>query len=277
MTDGFRIASWNINGMGARAEVLRNWLRRSRPEVVLLQETKIEDRRFPAGIFEDEGYSAAFHGQKSFNGVAILSRFGLEDVAAGLPGDSDDAQARWLEATVMAPNLAVRLCSAYLPNGNPAPGPKYDYKLGWMQRLDEHAARLRETEMAVVVGGDFNVVPAPIDAANPDALREDAVFLPEARDAWHRIVHAGWTDSLRLLHPEPGLYSYWDYQAGAWRKNRGIRIDHLLLSPTATDCLEEAGIEHELRGEPRPSDHVPVWCRLNAAAPQEARKAPDQA
>ena len=260
--DRLRIASWNVNGLRARAEGLLAWLRAFRPDLLLLQETKIEDDLFPHDVFAAEGYATAIHGQKSFNGVALLARHALEDVATGLPGDPADAQARWIEATLVVDGLALRVASAYLPNGNPAPGPKFDYKLAWMERLAAHAGTLLAREMATVIGGDFNITPTGLDAADPEVLRTDAVAAPAAVAAWHRIVHAGWTDAFRLLHPDAGHYTYWDYQGGAWRRNRGIRIDHLLLSPLAADHLDAAGIERELRGEARPSDHVPVWCEL---------------
>ena len=262
-TSRLRVASWNINGLRARAELLGAWLKAFKPDLLLLQETKIEDRKFPFEFFEEEGYQAVAHGQKSFNGVAILSRHAVEDVSTALPGDSEDGQARWMEAIVTVDQFALRVCSAYVPNGNPIPGPKFGYKLAWMERLRQHAADLLREEMAVAIGGDFNVVPTAMDAADPESLVEDAVFQAESRAAWHQLVHAGWTDSFRLLNPEPGHYSYWDYQAGAWRRNRGIRIDHLLLSPQASDRLRDAGIERDIRGEPKPSDHVPIWCDLS--------------
>ena len=262
-SERLRIASWNINGLRARAEPLATWLRIFQPDLLLLQETKIEDSKFPFEFFDDGGYQAAAHGQKSFNGVAILSRHGMEDISRGLPGDPEDEQARWMEATVVIDGLAVRVCSAYAPNGNPCPGPKFDYKLAWMERLHTRATDLARQETAVAIGGDFNVVPTSMDAADPAAIREDAVFHPQARASWHRIVHAGWTEAFRLLHPDEGHYSYWDYQGGAWRRNRGIRIDHVLLSPLAADRLTDAGIERDVRGEPKPSDHVPVWCDLS--------------
>ena len=261
-TDRLRVATWNINGLRARAELLAKWLKAFQPDVLLLQETKIEDAKFPFQFFEEEGYLAVAFGQKSFNGVAILSRHGLEDVSCGLPGDPDDDQARWIEATVASGGLVLRLCSAYVPNGNPLPGPKFEYKLSWMERLRSHAAALIGQEIPIVIGGDFNVVPARMDAADPEAIADDAVFHPDARASWHRIVHTGWTEAFRLLHADPGHYSYWDYQGGAWRRNKGIRIDHLLLSPTASDRLRDSGMERDVRAEPKPSDHVPVWCEL---------------
>ena len=241
-------------------------MRAFQPDLLLLQETKIEDDKFLFAVFESEGYQAAAHGQKSFNGVAILSRHALEDILTGLPGDPSDAQARWMEATVVVDGFALRACSAYAPNGNPVPGPKFDYKLAWMDRLEAHADLLARTEAAALIGGDFNVIPTPMDAAYPDAVSGDAVYRPESRAAWHRIAHSGWTDSFRLLHPGPGHFSYWDYTGGAWRRNAGIRIDHMLLSPQASDRLHDAGIERDERAGPKPSDHVPIWCEFSLDA-----------
>lgn len=257
-----RVASWNVNGIRARFTGLLDWLRDSAPDVALLQETKIQDAQFPREALEDAGYNIAHHGQKSFNGVAILSRFPLEDVVTGLPGDADDTQARWISATVFGDGRPLRVCCFYAPNGNPVPGPKFNYKHAWMQRLQRAAETLRAGEEAVLLGGDANVIADDADAAQPEDWREDALGRPETRAAWRRLLHAGWTDAVRVLNPEPGLYSFWDYQGGAWRQNRGIRIDHLLLSPQAADRLQASGIERDLRARPKPSDHVPVWCEL---------------
>ena len=259
-----QIYTFNINGIKARLEALSRWLAEVRPDVVLLQEIKSVDEGFPRAVFEDMGYRVETHGQKSFNGVAILSRLPLEDVRRGLPGDEEDTQARWIEATVMGDSQAVRVAGLYLPNGNPAPGPKFDYKLGWMARMKDRAAALLATEEPVVLAGDYNVIPQPVDAAKPDAWVEDALFRPESRAAFRRIEALGFYDAFRLRHPGPGHYSFWDYQAGAWERNNGIRIDHLLLSPQAADLLEDAGIDKAERGRDKPSDHVPVWVRLAA-------------
>lgn len=258
-----KIASFNINGIKARAEALPAWLDEASPDVVLLQEIKSLDEGFPRDLFEDRGYFVETHGQKGFNGVAILSKLPLEDVERGLPGDENDDQSRWIEATVVG-KTALRLCGLYLPNGNPAPGPKYDYKLSWMARMKDRAAALLAEEMPVVMAGDYNVIPQAEDAAKPEAWTEDALFLPESREAFRRILNLGYTEAFRTREPRPGHYSFWDYQAGAWQKNNGIRIDHLLLSPQAADLLQGAGIDKEVRGRDKPSDHVPVWVELDA-------------
>ena len=257
-----RVATWNINGLRARIDTLLAWIGETAPDVLLLQETKIQDDAFPRSRFEDAGYNVAVHGEKAYNGVAILSRLQLEDISFGLPGDSEDRQARWIEATVCPGKRILRVCGLYAPNGNPAPGEKYTYKLNWMKRLSAYASALLANEDAIVMGGDFNVIPQPEDAFEPKRWGGDALFLPETRMAWRRIVHAGWTDAFRILHPEAGHYSFWDYQKGAWDRDDGVRIDHLLLSPQAADRLCGAGIVRKLRGRPKPSDHVPVWCEL---------------
>ena len=258
-----KIATFNINGVRARLDALAAWLDAARPDVALLQEIKATDETFPLEPFEERGYNVATHGQKGFNGVAILSKFPLEDVARGLPGDPSDDQARWIEATVVG-RRAVRLCGLYLPNGNPAPGPKYDYKLAWMERLHGHAQELLATEMPVVLAGDYNVIPQDEDARRPEAWRTDALALPESRRAFRQLLNLGYTDALRARSAAPGLYTFWDYQAGAWERNNGIRIDHLLLSPQAADLMTDAGIDRHVRGREKPSDHVPVWIDLAA-------------
>lgn len=257
-----RIATFNINGIKARHASLTAWLDESNPDVVLLQEIKSVDEGFPREIFEDRGYQVETHGQKGFNGVAILSRHPLEDVTRGLPGDDSDEQARWIEATVIG-KTAVRLCGLYLPNGNPAPGPKYDYKLSWMKRLFTRAEQLMAAEEPALMAGDYNIIPQPEDAARPDAWREDALFRPESREAYRRILNLGFTEAIRSRHAQSGLYSFWDYQAGAWQRNDGIRIDHVLMTPQCADLMSDCGIEAELRGREKPSDHVPVWVDLD--------------
>ena len=258
-----KIATFNINGIKARIEALPAWLAAAKPDVVLLQEIKSVDEGFPRETFEDLGYRVETHGQKGFNGVAILSKLPLEEVTRGLPGDDTDEQARWIEATVIGTS-AVRVCGLYLPNGNPAPGPKYDYKLGWMARMRARAADLLATEEPVIMAGDYNVIPQAEDAAKPAAWMEDALFLPESRAALRRILHQGWTEAFRAREHGPGHYSFWDYQAGAWEKNNGIRIDHLLLSPQAADLMTDCQIDKAVRGGDKPSDHVPVWVQLAA-------------
>ncbi|EKE45539.1 exodeoxyribonuclease III [Oceaniovalibus guishaninsula JLT2003] len=258
-----KIATFNINGIKARLPVLTDWLRDSAPDVAVLQEIKSVDQAFPREQIEDLGYTVETHGQKGFNGVAILSRLPLEDVTRGLPGDPDDEQARWIEATAMGAR-PVRICGLYLPNGNPAPGPKYDYKLAWMARLQARVHDILQTEEPATICGDYNVIPQDDDAARPEAWRDDALGLPATRDAFRRLVNLGLTDAFRAVDPGAGHYSFWDYQAGAWDRNLGIRIDHHLLTPQAADLLQAAWIEKDLRAREKPSDHVPVWVDLDA-------------
>ncbi|MDF0597456.1 exodeoxyribonuclease III [Psychromarinibacter halotolerans] len=258
-----KIATFNINGIKARHQALSDWLDEAQPDVALLQEIKSVDEGFPREIFEDKGYNVETHGQKSFNGVAILSKFPLEDVTRGLPGDDEDEQARWIEATVVG-KRAVRLCGLYLPNGNPAPGPKYDYKLSWMERLKARAEALLASEEPALMAGDYNVIPQAEDAAKPDQWTDDALYRPETRAAFRRILNLGFTEAFRARVQGPGHYSFWDYQAGAWQKNNGIRIDHLLLTPQAADLMTGCGIDKDIRDREKPSDHVPVWIELDA-------------
>ncbi len=261
-----KIASFNINGIKARIETLPRWLAAegADADVICLQEIKSQDEGFPRGLFEDLGYHVATHGQKGFNGVAILSKLPLEDVTRGLPGDETDEQARWIEATVVG-RTALRICGLYLPNGNPAPGPKYDYKLGWMARMEARVRALLAEEMPVVFLGDYNVIPEARDAAKPEAWVTDALYLPESRAALRRMVWLGLTDAVRARQPgASGLYTFWDYQANAWERGNGIRIDHVLLTPQAADLLDEAGIDRQVRAGDKPSDLVPVWVRLAA-------------
>ncbi|MAQ45429.1 exodeoxyribonuclease III [Roseovarius sp. 22II1-1F6A] len=258
-----KIASFNINGIKARHPALCDWLDEAQPDVALLQEIKSVDEGFPRELFEDRGYNVETHGQKGFNGVAILSKLPLEDVTRGLPGDDTDEQARWIEATVVG-DRAVRVCGLYLPNGNPAPGPKYDYKLAWMARMKTRAAELLTSEEPVVLAGDYNVIPQPEDAARPEAWTEDALFLPQTRAAFREILSLGYTEAFRARTRGPGHYTFWDYQAGAWNRNHGIRIDHLLLSPQAADLLTDCQIDKDIRGREKPSDHVPIWVDLDA-------------
>ncbi|MCU0815547.1 MAG: exodeoxyribonuclease III [Cypionkella sp.] len=257
-----KIATFNINGIKARIEALPRWLEEAQPDVVCLQEIKSVDEAFPREIFEDMGYHVETHGQKSFNGVAILSKFPLEDVTRGLPGDAADEQARWIEAVVLSPR-PIRVCGLYLPNGNPAPGPKYDYKLAWMARMEARVRALLATEEPFLCAGDYNIIPQAEDAARPEAWTEDALFLPASRAAFRRMLHLGLTEAFRARVQGGGHYSFWDYQAGAWERNNGIRIDHLLLSPQAADRLLDVGIDKATRAGDKPSDHVPVWAMLS--------------
>jgi exodeoxyribonuclease III len=258
-----KLATFNINGIKARIDALPAWLAASGPDVVCLQEIKSIDETFPGEVFETMGYRVETHGQKGFNGVAILSRLALGDIRRGLPGDETDEQARWIEAVVQGPR-PLRVCGLYLPNGNPAPGPKYDYKLGWMARMETRVRELLAKEEPFVCLGDYNVIPQAEDAARPENWLTDALYLPASRDAYRRIVNLGLTDAIRTRLPGPGVYTFWDYQAGAWERNNGIRIDHLLLSPQAADRLEDAGIDKSVRGGDKPSDHVPAWVKLAA-------------
>lgn len=265
-----KIATFNINGIKARITALTHWLETSKPDVALLQEIKSVDEAFPREHFENLGYTVETHGQKGFNGVAILSRLPLEDVVRGLPDGTgagrdgaDDIEARWIEATVMG-TRPVRVCGLYLPNGNPAPGPKYDYKLRWMERLKARAEALLAAEEPALMAGDYNIIPQPEDAKRPEAWRKDALFLPESRAAFRRIENLGFTEAFRAREHGAGHYSFWDYQAGAYERNDGIRIDHFLLSPQCADLLENCWIEAEVRGLEKPSDHVPVWVELAA-------------
>ena len=258
-----KIATYNINGIKARAQALPRWLDDTSPDVVLLQEIKSIDENFPRDLFEDRGYNVETHGQKSFNGVGILSKFPLEDVVRGLPGDENDDQARWIEATVIA-DKAIRLCGLYLPNGNPVPGPKYDYKLGWMERLHARARDLLASEEPALMAGDYNIIPQDEDAARPEVWQEDALARPESRAAYRRILNLGFTEAFRARNQLPEQYSFWDYQAGAWQRNDGIRIDHFLLTPQCADLLLDCQIDQDIRGHEKPSDHVPVWVELDA-------------
>ncbi|MFZ5609894.1 MAG: exodeoxyribonuclease III [Pseudomonadota bacterium] len=253
-----RIASFNINGIKARLPRLVEWLEQAKPDVVCLQEIKCEDHAFPGLEFKALGYHLETHGQKGFNGVAILSKFPLGEVRRGLPGDEGDAQARYIEAV----SGGVRVGCLYLPNGNPAPGPKYDYKLGWMDRLIAHARALLAREEALVLAGDYNVCPAAIDVYDPAGWAEDALYRLETRQKFRALLWLGLTDAIRAVQPAGHAYTFWDYQGGAWAKDHGLRIDHLLLSPQAADRLTSAGIDRQTRGREKASDHVPVWCAL---------------
>jgi len=258
-----KIATWNVNSIKARTEHVATWLKEAEPDVLCLQELKCVDENFPAERYEELGYNVAVHGQKTYNGVAILSRLPLEDVTAGLPGDKADEQARYLEAVVSTGSGVVRIASIYLPNGNPVPGEKYDYKLKWMERLYKHTTKLLAHEEPLVLAGDYNVIPTVDDVHDPKAWAEDALFRPDTRQAFQKLMFLGLTDALRATHAAPHLYTFWDYQRGSWQKDHGIRIDHLLLSPQAADLLSACDIDKHTRGWERPSDHVPVWIELD--------------
>ncbi|GEO99198.1 exodeoxyribonuclease III [Methylobacterium haplocladii] len=264
-----RITTWNVNSIKQRLGHLLAFLGEAKPDVVCLQELKCQDAGFPREEIEAAGYAVETLGQKAYNGVAMLVRQPLRmtQVLRGLPGDPEDEQARYLEALVVGEDaLPVRVATIYLPNGNPAPGPKYEYKLAFMERLRRHARRLMETEEALVLAGDYNVIPMPEDASNPEAWTEDALFLPATRRAFRALLAEGFTEAVRACDPRAELYTFWDYQAGCWQRNAGIRIDHVLLSPQAADRLVSASVQKHLRGLEKPSDHVPVTVELTAAA-----------
>ncbi len=254
-----RISTFNINGIKARLPRLLEWLEETRPAIACLQEIKTQDEGFPADEFEKLGYHALWHGQKSFNGVAILADGAQPvEVQRGLPGDPEDEQSRYLEAEV----FGVRVVNIYLPNGNPRPGPKFDYKLAWMERLRARMAAILAEEVPAIVTGDFNVIPTDRDIWAPKAMAEDALMQPESRNAYLRLLNQGWTDALATHNPQGGVWTYWDYQAGAWQRDHGFRIDHALLSPELADRLEACGVDKEHRGREKASDHAPVWVQL---------------
>lgn len=258
-----KIASFNVNSINARLPRILQWFDSARPDIAVLQEIKCVDEKFPALEFEDRGYNVVVHGQKSYNGVALLSKHPIDDVVRGLPGDDEDVQARYIEALAMPQGAApVRVGGLYLPNGNPAPGPKYDYKLGWMAQLKEHASALLANEEAFILAGDYNVIPQADDVHDPAAWWGDALYRQETLNAYREIVNLGLTDAVRQANPQGVCYTFWDYQRGAWEKDHGIRIDHLLMSPQAADRFRDAGVDRAERGREKPSDHVPVWVEI---------------
>ncbi|MEM9013984.1 MAG: exodeoxyribonuclease III [Pseudomonadota bacterium] len=259
-----KIATFNVNSINARAPRILDWFDRAKPDVAVLQEIKCVDEKFPAEPFEDLGYNVETHGQKTYNGVALLSKHPVDDVRRGLPGDPNDEQARYIEAMILPDDAApLRVGGLYLPNGNPAPGPKYDYKLKWMNRLKAHAKKLLAFEDAFILAGDYNVIPQAEDVHDPAAWAEDALFRMETRRAFREIVNLGLLDAIRQSDAHGVHYTFWDYQRGAWEKDHGIRIDHLLLSPQAADRFRGAGVDRAERGKEKPSDHVPVWVELD--------------
>jgi exodeoxyribonuclease-3 len=258
-----RIATWNVNSVRQRISHLLDFLREVGPDALCLQEIKCLDEQFPRLEIEDLGYNVETHGQKGFNGVAILAKRPFE-VARGLPGDDADIQSRYIEAVIPTESGVVRLASVYLPNGNPPGSDKYPYKLGFMDRLIRHARKLLQCEEPFVLAGDFNVIPDPVDAARPELWTSDALFLPETRAKFRELVALGFTDALRAVTDAGGLFTFWDYQAGAWQKNNGIRIDHLLLSPEAADRLQSVAIDKAMRGRDKASDHTPIRIELTA-------------
>ena len=258
-----RIATWNINSIRQRLDHLQAWLKEREPDIVCLQEIKCVDDAFPRENFESLGYNVAVHGQKTFNGVALLSKLPFDEVAPGLIGDKEDVQARFLEALVSTKTGVLRVVSLYLPNGNPPVSEKYFYKLKWMDRLIAFSLERLKLEEPMLLAGDYNVIPAAVDARNPAAWVNDALFLPQTREKFRALINLGLTDALRAGSESDDLFTFWDYQAGAFQKNNGIRIDHLLLSPQATDSLVDAGIDRHVRGWDKPSDHAPVYVDLS--------------
>jgi exodeoxyribonuclease-3 len=254
-----KIASYNVNGIKARIATLLGWLKDSKPDVVVLQEIKTTDETFPQIEIEELGYNILTHGQKSFNGVALLSLYPIEEPQFGLKGNPNDTQCRWIEANINT----IKICGLYLPNGNPSPGPKFDYKLEWMDRFYQRAKEIIKSEQSAVMLGDYNVILQEEDAANPEAWLDDALFDYQSRNRLWRILNLGFTDALRVLHPNDSLFTFWDYQSRSWQKNNGIRIDHILLSPSAADLLESCDVDSYLRGEEKPSDHAPIWIELS--------------
>lgn len=256
-----KIATYNVNGITARLPVLLRWLEESAPDVACLQELKAPEEKFPEEAIREAGYSAIWHGQKSWNGVAILKRGEdkPEEVGRGLAGDSEDLQSRFIEAMIDG----VHISCLYLPNGNPAPGPKFDYKLAWMKRFIVHAAKLMKSGQPVVLTGDYNVIPTELDAYKPERWVEDALFRPETREAFNKIIDQGWTDAIRKLHPGETIYTFFDYFRNAYGRNAGLRIDHFLLTPDLDKRLVAGGVDHNVRGWEKSSDHAPVWIELS--------------
>lgn len=254
-----KIATYNVNGVNGRLPVLLRWLNETLPDVVCLQELKAPQEKFPAQAIKDAGYDAIWHGQKSWNGVAILSRIGMpQEVQKGLPGDEEDTQSRYMEAIIND----VLVCCLYLPNGNPAPGPKFDYKLAWFRRLQVHAKALLAYKVPVVLVGDFNVMPTELDVYKPERWVDDALFRPETRTAFETLVAQGWTDAIRKLYPTDIVYTFWDYFRNAYGRNAGLRIDHFLLSPELASRLQSGGVDRDVRGWEKSSDHAPVWIEV---------------
>jgi exodeoxyribonuclease III len=261
-----RIATWNVNSIKQRLEAALAWLTERKPDIVCLQETKCVDDAFPRLEFESAGYNVAVHGQKTFTGVALLSKYPFDEVSSGLPGDASDDHARFIEGVVSTATGALRVASIYLPNGNPPDTDKYTYKLSWMKRLAAYAGERLLLEEPLIMAGDYNVIPAAADARNPQVWTGDALFLPRTLDEFRALLNLGLTDAVRATSDDGGLYTFWDYQAGAWQKNNGIRIDHVLLSPLAADALGSVGIDRHVRSWEKPSDHVPVWVDLDIEA-----------
>lgn len=255
-----KIATYNVNGVNARLPVLMRWLDEQKPDVACLQELKAPNEKFPLAAINEAGYEAIWHGQKSWNGVAVLARKGFEmkEVGRVLPGDEEDLQSRYMEVMVKD----ILICCLYLPNGNPLPGPKFDYKMAWFERLAERSKVLLKFKIPVIMVGDFNVMPTELDVYKPERWTEDALFKPEVREAFKNLVAQGWTDAVRKLYPDEIIYTFWDYFRNAYGRNAGLRIDHFLLSPQIEGRLKAAGVNHDVRGWEKTSDHAPVWVEL---------------
>jgi exodeoxyribonuclease-3 len=265
-----KIATYNVNGINGRLAVLLQWLELAQPDVVCLQELKAPDDRFPEAALRNAGYRSIWHGESRWNGVAILSREGeIHETRRGLPGDPDDSQSRYIEAAVSG----VLIAGLYLPNGNPRPGPKFDFKLRWFERLHAHLATLAALDAPVVVAGDFNVMPTDLDVYAPERWRDDALFAPEVRDAYQRLLAQGWTDAIRQLHPDQAVYTFWKYWRHSFERNAGLRIDHILLNRKATRLLRNAEVDTRPRSWEKTSDHAPVWIELAQAAPATRARA----
>ena len=263
-----KIATFNVNGINGRLPVLLRWLKEAEPDVVCLQELKAPDDRFPQAAIEKAGYGAIWQGQKSWNGVAILAK-GSEplETRRGLPGDTGDAHSRYIEAAIDG----VLIGCLYMPNGNPAPGPKFDYKLKWFERLIAYAKELEAASLPAVLVGDYNVMPTDLDVYKPERWVDDALFRPEVRSAFHRLIAQGWTDALRHLHPDERLYTFWDYFRNAWGRNAGLRIDHFLMSPAIARRLKAGDVDRDVRGWDKASDHAPAWIEIAKTAPRRAK------
>ncbi|MET0244471.1 MAG: exodeoxyribonuclease III [Flavitalea sp.] len=254
-----KIATYNVNGVNGRLPVLLKWLKQAAPDVVCLQELKAPQEKFPEKAIRDAGYHAIWHGQKSWNGVAILSKYGPpQELRKTLPGDEEDMHSRYIEAIIND----IVICCLYLPNGNPAPGPKFDYKLAWFKRLIAHARKLYKQDLPVIIAGDYNVMPTELDVYKPERWVDDALFRPEVRKAFASLLKQGWTDAVRHLHPDEVIYTFWDYFRNAYGRNAGLRLDHFLLSPHILQRLKKCGVDKEVRGWEKTSDHAPVWIIL---------------
>jgi len=264
-----KIATYNVNGINGRLPVLLQWLALAEPDILVLQELKAPQEKFPEKAIRDAGYDVIWHGQSRWNGVAMLSRIGeIHETRRGLPGDPNDEQSRYIEAAVGG----VLVAGLYLPNGNPRPGPKFDFKLRWFDRLHDHLAGLVGLDAPVVVAGDFNVMPTDLDVYVPERWRDDALFAPEVKAAYHRLLEQGWTDAIRHLHPGETIYSFWKYWRRSFERNAGLRIDHLLLNEPATKRLKAAGVDTRPRGWEKTSDHAPAWIELSAKAARAKKR-----